>query len=77
LHHLPLLLRRPGKEDAVDNPEVREPSPENQKKYEYATDHFERLNKWLAERGETVRYQFNFLSPGDFLASLLNWNRMN
>jgi type III restriction enzyme len=29
-------------------------------------DHFNRLNKWLAEEGQSVRYQFNFLTPKDY-----------
>lgn len=49
-----------------DDNEIAEPSPESQKKFEYAIDHFDRLNKWIAEQGESVRYQFNFLTPRDF-----------
>lgn len=41
-------------------------SPENQKKYEYATDHFKRLNQWLSKEGSTVRYQLNFLTQRDY-----------
>ena len=46
--------------------EVADPSPENQKKYEYATDHFKRLNEWLKKEKIRVSYQFNFLTPRDF-----------
>ena len=46
--------------------EIADPSPENQKKSEYAKAHFKRLNKWLEEAGNSVRYQFNFLSPRDY-----------
>ena len=49
-----------------DDGEISDPSPENQKKYEYATEHFNRLNTWLAEEGLSVRYQFNFLTPRDY-----------
>ncbi len=46
-----------------DDPETADPSPENQKKFEYAQAHFERLNKWLADAGVATRYQHNWLSP--------------
>lgn len=46
--------------------EIADPSPENQKKYEYAVEHFHRLNKWLEKENLTVRYQFNFLTPQDY-----------
>lgn len=49
-----------------DDGEISDLSPENQKKYEYATEHFNRLNTWLAEEGLSVRYQFNFLTPRDY-----------
>ncbi|MDD4051594.1 MAG: DEAD/DEAH box helicase family protein [candidate division Zixibacteria bacterium] len=50
------------KEDA----EISDPSPENQKKFEYARDHFIRLNGWLQNEGIPITYQFNFLTPKDF-----------
>lgn len=50
------------KEDA----EIADPSPENQKKFEYARDHFARLNEWLNRDGVAVGYQLNFLTPKDF-----------
>lgn len=46
--------------------EISEPSPENEKKFEYAGEHFGRLNKWLDKEGMGTRYQFNFLSPKDY-----------
>ena len=49
-----------------DNGEIEDPSTENQKKFEYARDHFKRLNEWLAEKGIGMTYQSNFLTPKDF-----------
>jgi type III restriction enzyme len=49
-----------------DDDEVGDPSAENRKKFEYARDHFERLNKWLKTEGIDRTYQLNFLSPKDF-----------
>jgi len=46
--------------------EISEPSPENQKKYEYAMEHFGKLNNWLDREKMGTRYQFNFLSPKDY-----------
>jgi type III restriction enzyme len=46
--------------------EISDPSVENQKKYEYAVSHFERLNTWLAREGLPTHYQFNFLSPRSY-----------
>jgi type III restriction enzyme len=46
--------------------EIAEPSLENQKKYEYAYGHFQRLNGSLGTEGLTRRYQFHFLSPKDY-----------
>lgn len=46
--------------------EVSDPSPENHKKFEFASNHFVRLNDWLKIRGDSQRYHFNFLSPQDF-----------
>ena len=51
-----------------DDGEIRDPSPENVKKHEYAIAHFERLNTWLEKGGLPVRYQFNMLAPLDFNA---------
>jgi type III restriction enzyme len=49
-----------------EDSEINEPSPENQKKFEYARDHFERLNKWLKRDGVGMIYQLNFLTPKSF-----------
>lgn len=49
-----------------EDDEINEPSPENQKKYEYATAHFERLNTYLRKKRAGVTYKFNFLTPSDF-----------
>jgi type III restriction enzyme len=49
-----------------DDSEISAPSLENQKKYEYAKAHFDRLNQWLQNEGAPVRYQFNFLTPRNF-----------
>jgi type III restriction enzyme len=46
--------------------EIAEPSMENQKKYEYAIAHFNRLNNWLEKEGVPIRYQFNFLTPSGY-----------
>lgn len=46
--------------------EITEPSIEDQKKYEYAIRHFERLNQWLEKVSVPTRYQFNFLTPKDY-----------
>jgi type III restriction enzyme len=49
-----------------DDGEVDDPSPENQKKCEYARAHFDRLNEWLRREGIDATYQINFLTPKDF-----------
>ena len=49
-----------------DNSEVDDPSLENQKKFEYARDHLERLNQWLTKEGVGTNYQLNFLTPKSF-----------
>jgi len=48
-----------------DDDEIDDPSPENKKKFEYARDHFKRLNEWLKKAGIDVTYQLNFLTPRD------------
>lgn len=52
--------------EVKDDTEISEPSPENQKKYEYSKAHFDRLNKWLKEAKFDVVYQLNFLTPKAF-----------
>ncbi len=49
-----------------DDSEINDPSPENQKKHEYAKAHFARLNQWLLKAGIAVNYQLNFLTPKSF-----------
>lgn len=46
--------------------EVADPSPENVAKHRFATEHFERLNKWLERNNEDVRYHFTMLTEDDF-----------
>jgi type III restriction enzyme len=45
-----------------DDGQIGDPSEENKKKFEFAREHFKRLND---EQDELV-YQFNFLSPQDY-----------
>ena len=49
-----------------DDSEIGDPSLENQKKFEYAQAHFERLNQWLIDAGIATRYQHNWLSPKSY-----------
>ena len=49
-----------------DDAEVNDPSGENQKKYEYAQAHFDRLNQWLSDEGIATRYQHNWISPKSY-----------
>jgi type III restriction enzyme len=49
-----------------DDGEISDPSPENQKKCEYAQAHFERLNEWLNNEGIEESYQLNFFTPKSF-----------
>ncbi len=46
--------------------EIADPSADNIKKHEYATDHFNRLNQWLAKAKIPTRYQFNTISPKSY-----------
>jgi type III restriction enzyme len=46
--------------------ELREPSEENKRKFEYAENHFKRINNKLKEQGSTDEYKFNFLTPKSF-----------
>jgi len=46
--------------------EISDPAPENVKKHEFATAHFQRLNEWLHKEGSGTRYQFNMLTPRDY-----------
>ena len=49
-----------------DDDEIHDPAPENAKKYEYAIQHFERINAQLRADGEQTIYKFNFLTPSDY-----------
>jgi hypothetical protein len=46
--------------------EIGDLSPENAKKYEYASTHFGLLNDWLVKEKIPTRYQFNMVTPRDF-----------
>ena len=48
--------------------ELREPSPENIKKNEYALAHYKRVNNCLEKGSSPVRYKFTFLSECSFSA---------
>ena len=46
--------------------EIADPSADNVKKHEYATDHFKRLNQWLEKSKISTRYQFNMISQKSY-----------
>ncbi|BFU93130.1 MAG: type III restriction endonuclease subunit R [Nitrospira sp.] len=46
--------------------EIADPSADNVKKHEYATDHFKQLNHWLQMAKIPTQYQFNMISPKSF-----------
>ena len=46
--------------------EIADPSADNIKKHEYATDHFKRLNQWIEKEKISTRYQFNIISPKSY-----------
>ncbi|MDR1321443.1 MAG: DEAD/DEAH box helicase family protein [Gracilibacteraceae bacterium] len=46
--------------------ELREPSDENIKKYEYAMLHFERINEHLKASGDPMRYKLTFLTEQSY-----------
>lgn len=48
------------------NDEIEDISPENIKKYEYASKHFEHINNHLISKKVSIRYKLNFLTPSDF-----------
>ena len=50
-----------------DDDEIKETAEENFAKYKYAREHFARVNKHLEANGEALRYQFNFLTPQDYV----------
>jgi type III restriction enzyme len=49
-----------------DDSEINDPSPENVKKHQYASEHFVRLNEWLEREGKKTQYQFNMISPKSY-----------
>jgi len=49
-----------------DDEEISDPSPENMKKYEYANDHFDRVNAYLRKNKTKLFYKFNFLTPSNY-----------
>ena len=49
-----------------DDSEIENPSPENIKKHEFASRHFERLNEWLRKENKDAHYHFNMLTPRDY-----------
>jgi type III restriction enzyme len=49
-----------------DDDELREPSNENLKKYEYAMAHFSRVNNHLKAEGNSLQYKFSFLTECSF-----------
>lgn len=49
-----------------DDGELDDPSPENQKKYDYAQAHFALLNEWLKNANIAVHYQHNWMTPKSY-----------
>ena len=49
-----------------DDGEMKDPSDENRKKFEFAVAHFKRLNEYMEEEGLPIRYHFNFLTQSNF-----------
>lgn len=52
--------------EVKDDDQLAELDPENRAKNSYALDHFRMINEHLAETGNPLRYQFNFLTPTNF-----------
>lgn len=52
--------------EVKDDPEINDPPIETIKKWEFARQHFQRLNEWLETVTLLTRYQLNFISPHDF-----------
>ncbi|GIK42233.1 MAG: hypothetical protein BroJett011_60660 [Chloroflexota bacterium] len=50
-----------------DDDETKEPAEENYAKFKYAKEHFDRINANLEAEGNPLRYQFNFLTPENYL----------
>lgn len=49
-----------------DDEELKDPSEENIKKYEYANAHFLRINSELKKQKSNIQYFFHFLTPKDY-----------
>ena len=49
-----------------DDDQIKDPAPDNVKKHEYASAHFDRLNEWLKKEKLPIRYQFNMISQKDY-----------
>ena len=49
-----------------DESQVKDPSIENIKKYEYAAKHFKLLNRWLVNEGINMCYYFHMLTPDNY-----------
>ena len=49
-----------------DDDEIRDPSDENKKKFEYAAKHFERVNSHLESEGNAIRYVLTFLTQRNY-----------
>lgn len=50
-----------------DDSEIEVPGEENFAKYKYAIEHFDRVDRNLKREGRTLCYQFNFLTPQDYV----------
>ena len=53
--------------EVKDDSEVNEPSLENIAKYKFSINHFQTLNNWLEKEGLDISYQFNMLTPQDYV----------
>ena len=49
-----------------DDDEIRDPSVENKKKYEYAAKHFGRVNEVLESEGSATRYMLTFMTEQNY-----------
>lgn len=52
--------------ETKDDSQLFDPDPENIGKNKAALKHFEQINTYFEERGEKIRYKFNFLTPKDY-----------
>lgn len=63
-----------------DDSQIHDPDTENVGKNKAAVRHFDIINNYCKERGETVQYKFTFLTPKDFstfFKSLVSGNIQN